>query len=67
LATDLFGVEAHPTANVSGSASQSNALNIGSRCPVPAASVDLAAFEVLSLVMEFVDIVLFSSLMVILL
>jgi hypothetical protein len=65
-ATDLFGAEAQPTAKASGSASQSNVLSISSLCPALAAPVNLATLEVLALLMEFVDIMLFSSLMVIL-
>jgi hypothetical protein len=51
---------------VSGSASQSNVLSIGSLCPALAAPVNLARFEVRSLLVEFVLMVLFSFLMFIL-
>ena len=65
MATDRFGAEAQPTAKVSGSASQSNVLSIASLCPALAAPAYLATFEVLSLLMELVDI-MFSYLMFIL-
>jgi hypothetical protein len=56
-------LEAQPTAKVSGSASQSNALHFSSLRPGPGATANPAASVIPSLFVEFVDIMFLSILM----